>query len=99
MKEWLLKIGAGILAAGLFVLGVFGLKNFILNRKADKLVDDNKKDNKELQIKLDVLDDKQHSTDVKEGKVDQQIEDLKDQKVDQAEIADFIDMLEKKAKK
>lgn len=98
IKEWLLKIGAGIVSIGVLILGVLGLRKYLLNRKSDKLVEDNNKDNKSIQEKLNKLDTQQQQVNVDIGKVDQQLEDLKNEKIDHQEIADFIDVLEKKAK-
>lgn len=93
--EWVAGVLGGIL---LLVFGFVKFKGKSIDKKVDDTLKQDIKDTKQVKEDIVVLDKQEHQVEIKEAQVDQQLADLKDSKIDESDIANFIDAMEKKAK-
>lgn len=93
--EWVAGVLGGIL---LLVFGFVKFKGKSIDKKVDDTLKQDVKDTKQVKEDIVVLDKQEHQVEIKEAQVDQQLADLKDSKIDESDIANFIDAMEKKAK-
>ncbi len=95
LKYILATIGGFLVVA----FTVIFVRNKVNDKYVDELINANNTDNKELGKEIKEIDKKEQTTEVSEAKIDQKLEDLKNEKIDDTEIANFIDLLEKKNEK
>jgi len=72
-------------------------RDYITSKKVNDALSQEKKDDQKAQQQLQTVDQKLEGTNVEEAKVDQQLQDLKEDKVTNEEVSEFIDLMEKQA--
>jgi biopolymer transport protein ExbB/TolQ len=87
----------GGLGVGLVAILFPKARSYFLDKKATANVENNQKDNKQLQEDLKEVDNKITKTNIDEAKIDQKIEDLANKEVTNSDIVNFIDLMEKQA--
>jgi len=93
----------GLLIAGLAIFGaaMFGLpmfQNYVGSKKIKVITAADKKDNADLQEHIKEVDNKEDAVNISVAKIDQKLEDLKNEKVTNEDIVSFLNDMEKKAK-
>lgn len=92
METWLVIGGLFVAAVGFLFPKVRG---YFIDKKIKDLIVNSAADQKQLEKDVAVVNKKEAVTVVVEAKLDQKLEDLKKEKINESDIADFITQMEK----
>ncbi len=72
------------------------LKGVFINKKVTNALEEAKKEDKKIEEDVKIIEHKEIGLGEQEAKVDQKLEDLENIKINDSDISNFIDSLEKK---
>lgn len=72
-------------------------RSYFLDKKATKNVEDNQKNNQQLQQDLNKVDININKVNIDEAKIDQKLDDLNKKEITNSDVVNFIDLMEKQA--